>query len=1106
MAAGASKVATPGLTLWPARACLVTALADELAKAWSPDAQPATPADALARTHVVLPTKRLAQWLLALLTQRRAAFVPPVIYTFDQLVEAYGSALAPPDSPEPLPMSPLAQELLLASLLKARTYRHLAFGHAHEARQFFAELTGWGVREQAFAKMRAAILDNAYLSDGSLDTLSERVDELEDLLAAFTATLADHGLETVEWRSARLSRSVAAGLAQPLASLSLGAERLYVVGLTSTIGAHAALLAALGQRPDASLWLSDPQDTAGDQHQPPSRSTGVTLQARRPLDQLVGMIMGDAPVTRARHQVEGAIAVAEVRTLWVGRAASPTTEAALALSLARQAQSAGRPASAIAILVANEGLYGPILRGLLRQLEVEANVALAAPLVTTSLGIWLSALLALLNQPDDALTLVAFAQHPLTLGWWSAAAGAVIGPLDWRARLSSQLTAMAQGRGVQRDATEIRALLNGIDELLAPMITGGRGRQAQSLESWSRQLREVLDTVLAATPAADEPAAAEGRPSRKMDRGLATAARQAVLDFLATGDSLGGLDLQLTLTEFATLIRSRLLTGSGGDVRGVGDPLRGLQILGIAEARYVPFEVAIVVGAVEGDFPRGLPKDYLVDNYLKSRAGLPGWQLLEAIEDTTFQLLRARLPAMALLYPERRGDEEVVRSRFVETVLAGGGAEWLTTDGDQSFQGLVAPPALAPGSGPSRRGEPLGRLPPETDLPALALSASAGELQELIACPYRFLLSRLGVKGVDLPREAERAFDGQWLHGVLEAFFTGRVGSRVVAPPLVNEAGRGGHRSEAPLPSDRRLWPFDRLRQDAGLEASHWNQDWEAFESYAMGRLEALTERLGQDEQGPALTDIQLFHYAWPRFVGFLRTTFAAAGIQQLLKGQFELRLAAATGQPPTIQAGPYTITLRAKVDAVLSLEDGTHIIIDYKLGTPPPRAQVRRGLVPQLPAYGIGLSAARALTGAGTSQDGAAKELEQLIIGYWSLLKGNWTYVASGAAIDPGARPTLVPKQGRHLHGLEEVVAQLNGHLAWRLEEILDSQGAFAPDPSSCGSCGFSGVCRRDDPEYAAQLLKARRLGTRLNNLTTAVATANAPAAAAPTDETAHD
>ena len=79
------------------------------------------------------------------------------------------------------------------------------------------------------------------------------------------------------------------------------------------------------------------------------------------------------------------------------------------------------------------------------------------------------------------------------------------------------------------------------------------------------------------------------------------------------------------------------------DCRFIGYPLKGIQVISLPEARYVPFQAIVILGCVEGVFPKSLPQDVLVDDWIKRKLGLRGWSYIESLEDTTFQLLVDRL-------------------------------------------------------------------------------------------------------------------------------------------------------------------------------------------------------------------------------------------------------------------------------------------------------------------------------------------------------------------------------------------------------------------------------------------------------------------------------
>ena len=119
----------------------------------------------------------------------------------------------------------------------------------------------------------------------------------------------------------------------------------------------------------------------------------------------------------------------------------------------------------------------------------------------------------------------------------------------------------------------------------------------------------------------------------------------------------------MSLKELWELVQSKILSM---EIRGIGYPLEGVQVLRLIESRYVPFDVIFILGCNEGKFPKQLPKDYILDDWLKRRIGLPGWAYVEALEDTTFSLLKARIPQVELFYTQAEGNRNFSPSRFLE--------------------------------------------------------------------------------------------------------------------------------------------------------------------------------------------------------------------------------------------------------------------------------------------------------------------------------------------------------------------------------------------------------------------------------------------------------
>ena len=989
-----SPLPASGLSLWPSASCLISELSSELAGLSS---------DQLRSCHIVLPTKRLATWLYALLAQQRTAFIPPCCYTLEDFIDRQATALVA-SGHNLRGMGDLEQELLLASLLKEGSYLHLRYGHEHEVKQLLAEFADWGLDLEAFDRLAAIAANNVYLSEGSLDTLSQRLRELRHLAARFTnLATVEHGAEASERRLARLSANLAGYLA---GDQLVPWQQLYVVGLTSAQGCHQALLHALARRSDTHIWLSET----------PELCTG-----KSPLERLLAMI--DTPGSQRRPTIRRPAPL----PLQVRRADTVLAEVAHAVTLTQEALAAGVAPSAIAILVTNDAAYGKPLRAMLRGAQLVANVALGTPLVETLPGTWLSAVIQLLIGDHSVTRTLAVLIHPLTLRWWRRMPGtAVGGESEWNSRLSREL---CRGDGAEslhalctarHLSSEVRSYLSSVLTALGYWAEKPLP-QGRALGDWVGVLSVLVQDFLFEDDAGIDDEAADGTP-----RGIMYSAAQTLTDFCQSIGALAQhLGTPLNRREFLHILRDKLLLAP---VRSVGHPLRGVQVLSVAEARYVPFDAVIVLGASEGNFPRALPHDYLVDNYLKTRIGLPGWQLLEAIEDTTFSLLRARLPSMILLYPADLGGDLVVRSRFIEAAIALGQTQELHVNADAELLALLTPPQAAGHISRSRteRMGSQGVITSELKERVLA-HQSASSLAFLLTCPYRFLLYRLGLKPIELPNEDDARREGDWLHSILEAFFTGRH--------------------------------FEQQLQTA-LAFTGPSEDWEC---QALERLSELTERLLPKAAEDSPLELQLRLRAWPAFAAHIAALYAAAASGTDNGGQREQPLVHADGRAVQLQVGERQVVLKGSIDSVDKLPS-MHLITDYKRRSTPRRAAVKAGLVPQLLLYATALE-----------QIHPEHPIAQAVVGYWSILGGQWVQgFAGSAAMDQAKELNLIPPRDKTT--LEDAMHNLMQHWQTRQTELLAPFGAFAPVPQDCQFCGYAGVCRKDDPEFAPRLARAQR------------------------------
>ena len=97
-----------------------------------------------------------------------------------------------------------------------------------------------------------------------------------------------------------------------------------------------------------------------------------------------------------------------------------------------------------------------------------------------------------------------------------------------------------------------------------------------------------------------------------------------------------------------------------------GDPLEGLQIMGILESRVLDFETVIVTSVNEGKFPSGKTQQSFIPYDVKRELGLPTYKEKDAIYSFHFYHLLLRAKQVYLIYnSQAEGIDAGERSRFL---------------------------------------------------------------------------------------------------------------------------------------------------------------------------------------------------------------------------------------------------------------------------------------------------------------------------------------------------------------------------------------------------------------------------------------------------------
>lgn len=926
---------------------------------------------------VVLPTGRLGTLFLASLAERQKAFIPPSILTLEQLIRTRAGV--------PLQTCPdLNIDLLLAAHLEHASYRHVRSGHERELRLFHNELYETGLRDSAFDELKRVLSEDVYKNDAHLGSLYQRVEEMEEALNALDHSLHQHG-----WVTGAMARSTyAASWLERLQGGECLEQPLYLVGFTSVQRTWLPLLQTLAQDPVCKLWLHN--SPKGYFNQSPHQELIAALTSQGEWERRVDDMFLQRPV--------------EIITT-----PSRFAECAEALCQAERLLAAGLPPHQVAIVVTQESAYGEMMRTLVRGSGHKANVALAQPLRQTPPGTWLTTLQQYLDDPEDMLAFTAWITHPITSAYLTQHN---LQPLQLTDTLLALLAAETLADGIEglverAQRNDLAALLSFAAKLLQPLQNQNNTVLELTLREWLTLFEKLWQDV-----GLWEWRLGSEDLERSLKEGVATSLH--TLHTLAARESR-----PWSMTKMRRLIFEQLLNQ---ELRQIGEPLAGVQVLSLPESRGMPFAAAIILGCNEGSFPKGIPQDDLLDDFLKRSIGLPGWQALESMEDVTFHLLKERIPNLIMLRAAYEGETPTVRSRFIEKLLAAkGGIETRATFNPVRFWHDSEPIEVTQ----KRSQELTQRLQPEgTHLAPLwhEFHFSASSIERLIRCPYVFSLQQRHLRELERPLQSQDAkLEGIWLHAVLEAFFV-----------------------DQDMP-----FPRDALLND------------ELFAEGALVRLKALTIK-----RGPAgIVTQPLFRHlmatSWPRFVQHVMRLFPKTERHRLVEGLKEK--AFGYDQRLTLDISTRSHHLKGKIDS-LDFSQGMVVVTDYKRSTPPLNKQVEQALSPQLMVYARLLQAA----------DPLRFPLEHMLLGYYNIMAGTWEPRGVGDAVREKALSAGLVK--KNTPSLSDLLMGFENILAWR-EEDVGTQKRFYADASltgACDRCSYQGVCRRHEPSqreyFAAQ------------------------------------
>ena len=231
---------------------------------------------------------------------------------------------------------------------------------------------------------------------------------------------------------------------------------------------------------------------------------------------------------------------------------------------------------------------------------------------------------------------------------------------------------------------------------------------------------------------------------------------------------------EITIDTLLKLVRQLI---GGISIPFEGEPLNGLQIMGMLETRGLDFENLIICSFNEGVFPKKSTSNSFIPYNLRKAFNLPTAEYHDAISAYNFYRLISGARRLIFLYDSRNeGAQTGEVSRYIHQLRYHYGVQFqliniaydIRTPSDRTMQVEKTPEVMA-------KLQPY--LSDANDAPAL----SATSLNSYIDCPLQFYLTQ--VEQMREPEEVQETIEagmfGTLLHAVMEGLYKSFEGKTV---------------------------------------------------------------------------------------------------------------------------------------------------------------------------------------------------------------------------------------------------------------------------------------------------------------------------------------
>lgn len=403
-------------------------------------------------------------------------------------------------------------------------------------------------------------------------------------------------------------------------------------------------------------------------------------------------------------------------------------------------------AGKIALILADESLLLPVLQTIPthyqaegRKTEVNLNVTMGYPLLATSIfglaDIWLcvqSQLAATKKVTVYYREVEAFLSHPL---------------VDLPAEISNKL--QKEILDLQLAEVELSSLMNSGE--LAALFFKKRDTGSSAIKSLQEVLLKILEHQLAE----------KTLKQTEADLFVAT-----IKELNRLHDTLAEFTAQLPLPFVLSLMQKAV---QGIAVPLTGEPLQGVQVMGLLESRSLDFDHIYILGVNEGVLPQISVSPSFIPDSIRRAYGLPVIENQDAISAYMFYRLLQRSRKVSLVYNGQADDNNTGEpSRFLRQLEFESGYTFKYADQSQTIS-----TAHHTQMDIKKEGETLRRLNLYLDKQEPSKRISATALTTYMNCPTQFFYKYIA--GIEEPKELSENLEanniGSMLHYVLERFY-----------------------------------------------------------------------------------------------------------------------------------------------------------------------------------------------------------------------------------------------------------------------------------------------------------------------------------------------